>query len=43
MIQMKKSKDSNVGYAFIKFAEKDVERQMMKEKHAINGKQVTSV
>ena len=40
MVQMKKSKDANVGYAFIRFVDKEVERMMVKEKHSIEGKQV---
>eukprot|EP00090_Calanus_glacialis_P010388 TRINITY_DN18770_c0_g1_i1.p1 TRINITY_DN18770_c0_g1~~TRINITY_DN18770_c0_g1_i1.p1 ORF type:complete len:359 (-),score=145.73 TRINITY_DN18770_c0_g1_i1:190-1266(-) len=39
MVQMKKSKDANVGYAFIRFVDKEVERMMVKEKHSIEGKQ----
>jgi len=39
MLDIKKSKDANVGYAFIKFADKEVERKMLKEKHNIEGKQ----
>ena len=41
MVQMKKSKDANVGYAFIKFEDKEVERMLLKEKHNIDGKQVS--
>ena len=41
MVQMKKSKDANVGYAFIRFEDKEVERMMVKEKHIIEGKQVS--
>ena len=43
MVQMKKSKDANVGYAFIRFVDKEVERMMVKEKHIIEGKQVQMV
>ena len=41
MLDIKKSKDANAGYAFIKFADKEVERKMLKEKHNIEGKQVS--
>ena len=40
MIEMKKSKDANVGYAFIRFGDKTVEKEMLKEKHMIGGRQV---
>lgn len=39
MIQLKKSKDANVGYAFIRFKEKDAERKALKEKHTIDGRE----
>jgi len=39
MIEMKKSKDANVGYAFIRFGDKNVEKEMLKEKHMIGGRQ----
>ena len=40
MVQLKKSKDNNVGYAFIRFDDKETERMMLKEKFMIEGKQV---
>jgi len=39
LVWMKKSKDANVGYAFIRFADKEVEKTMLTEKHNIDGKQ----
>jgi len=41
MVQLKKSKDSAVGYGFIKFKDKSVERQMLKQKHEIDGRLCT--
>ena len=40
MVQLKKSKDNNVGYAFIRFEDKEVERALLREKFMIEGKQV---
>jgi len=39
MVQLKKSKDNNVGYAFIRFDDKEVERALLREKFMIEGKQ----
>lgn len=41
MVQLKKSKDSAVGYGFIKFKEKSVEKLMLKQKHEIEGRLCT--
>jgi len=38
MVQVKKSKDENVGYGFIRFKEKEVERDMLRKNHEVDGK-----
>jgi len=38
MVQVKKSKDENVGYGFIRFKEKEVEREMLRKSHEVDGK-----
>ena len=39
MVQMKKSKDGNSGYAFIKFCNKEEERTIMRQHHQIDGRE----
>ena len=39
MVQMKKSKDGNSGYAFIKFCNKEEERTLMRQHHQIDGRE----
>jgi len=41
MVQMKKSKDNMTGYAFIKFSDKDVEKDLRRQKHMIDGRECT--
>jgi len=41
MVQLKKSKDSAVGYGFIKFKDKSVEKMALKQKHEIEGRLCT--
>ena len=42
MVQMKKSKDGNSGYAFIKFSNKEEERTIMRQHHQIDGRECRS-
>jgi len=39
--QMKKSKDQQTGYAFIRFQQKDLEVKMRRQKHIIDGRDCT--
>jgi len=39
MVQLKKSKDDKVGYAFVKFNDKEAERKLKREKHLIEGRE----
>jgi len=38
MVNVKKSRDENVGYGFIRFKEKEVEREMLKTQHQVDGR-----
>jgi len=39
--QMKKSKDGQTGYAFVKFGEKEKEKSLRRQKHTIDGRECT--
>ena len=41
LCQMKKSKDQQTGYAFIRFHQKDLETKMRRQKHIIDGRDCT--
>lgn len=41
LCQMKKSKDQQTGYAFIKFIEKDTEIKLRRQKHVIDDRECT--
>jgi len=41
LCQVKRSKDNQTGYAFIKFDDKETERQLRRQKHHIDGRECT--
>ena len=41
LCQMKRSKDSMTGYAFVKFADKETEKTLRRQKHVIEGRECT--